>query len=297
MPARSSDKQPRTKPRVQQPAYAPLSITGSGVLDAVSQPVHLQVWESIRRFRRAVTAAEVATSARMPMAQVQSTIDTLHSAGLLELVPASRGQRAIRWKTNREQILLTYRRDLPEEELLQRKMQHLFDATQRDLRAKIKPRTARTNRDFHWNSVDAAQLTVSEVNEIYELLQKVTTVLRRAKARVAALDSSASVDSNYFVSMDVEPLLEGALPLPTMQCIGSTAESKPAHATANASETKLTARERDVAVQLAAGASRAEVSRQLGISPHTVTEFTRRIYRKLGVNNRARLAAKLTSDA
>lgn len=233
----------------------------------------------------------------MPVAQVQSAIDTLHSAGLLELVPASRGQRAIRWKTDREQILLTYRRDLPEEDLLQRKMQHLFDATQRELRAKLKPRAARTNRDFHWNSVDAAQLTVPEVNEIYELLQKVSTVLRRANARVADLESGAQVDSNYFVSIDIEPLVEGVLPLPSMQCIGRTADTEPAVGAATESESKLTARERDVAVQLAAGASRAEVSRQLGISPHTVTEFTRRIYRKLKVNNRARLAAKLASEA
>jgi DNA-binding CsgD family transcriptional regulator len=97
------------------------------------------------------------------------------------------------------------------------------------------------------------------------------------------------------LAIDVEPLVEGVLPLPNMQCIGSTAETAPALFRNSDSEVALTARERDVALRLAAGSSRTDVSRQLGISPHTVTEFTRRIYRKLGVNNRARLAAKLAS--
>ena len=161
--------------------------------------------------------------------------------------------------------------------------------------AKVKPRTERTRGDFHWNSIDAAQLTVPEVNEVYELLQKIVKVVRGAKARVAGLGPQAPVDSNYMLAIDVEPLAEGVLPLPIMQCIGSTAETAPTLSRNSDSEVVLTARERDVALRLAAGSSRIDVSRQLGISPHTVTEFTRRIYRKLGVNNRARLAAKLAS--
>lgn len=261
----------------------------------MSHPINLQVWESIRRFRRAVSASEVQVSSRIPLAQVQAAIDALHKARLIELVPASRENRTIRWKNIQEDLLITYRRDLPEEELLQQKMQQLFDQTHRDLRARVKPRTERKRGDFHWNSIDAAQLTAPEINEVYELLQKIIKVVGRAKARVAGLGPQAQVDSNYMLAIDVEPLAEGVLPLPIMQCIGSTAETAPTLSRNSDSEVVLTARERDVALRLAAGSSRIDVSRQLGISPHTVTEFTRRIYRKLGVNNRARLAAKLAS--
>ncbi|MFM1867062.1 MAG: Bacterial regulatory protein luxR family [Planctomycetota bacterium] len=290
-----SQKNGRSKDPSRALSKAPLSIATAGILEAVSHPINLQVWESIRRFRRAVSASEVHVSSRVPLAQVQAAIDALHRARLVELVPATRENRTIRWKTTHEQLLITYRRDIIEEELLQQNMQQLFDQTHRDLRAKVKPRAARTRGDFHWNSIDAAQLTVPEVNEVYELLQRVITVVRRAKERVAGLGPEAQVDSNYMLSIDVEPLVEGVLPLPTMQCIGSTAETAPALSQETDAEAALTARERDVALRLAAGASRTDVSRELGISPHTVTEFTRRIYRKLGVNNRARLAAKLAS--
>jgi len=272
-----------------------IPITSPGVLDAVASPINLQIWECVRRFRRPATIAEIQASARLPIAQVQASIDLLHHAGLVDLIPASREHRTIRWKTTREQILLTYRRDLPEEELLQQRMQQLFDHAQRELRAKVKPRAVRTSRDFHWNSIDASQLTNAEVNDIYEMLQKIVAIAHRANARVASLDPTAKVDSNYLIAIDVEPLTEGVLPLPTMQCLGN-AKDVAAHAQFGTdAEELLSARERDVAQRLAAGASRAEVSRQLGISPHTVTEFTRRIYRKLGVNNRARLATKLAS--
>ncbi|MEY2794471.1 MAG: Bacterial regulatory protein luxR family [Planctomycetota bacterium] len=293
-PARGISQTGKTS-RSRRSSEAPLSIATAGILEAVSHPINLQVWESIRRFRRAVSTSEVQVSSRVPLAQVQAAIDALHRARLVELVPATRENRTIRWKTTHEQLLITYRRDIIEEELLQQNMQQLFDQTHRDLRAKVKPRAARTRGDFHWNSIDAAQLTVPEVNEVYELLQRVITVVRRAKERVAGLGPEAQVDSNYMLSIDVEPLIEGVLPLPTMQCIGSTAEIAPALSQETDAEAVLTARERDVALRLAAGASRTDVSRELGISPHTVTEFTRRIYRKLGVNNRARLAAKLAS--
>jgi DNA-binding CsgD family transcriptional regulator len=265
------------------------------MLEAVSVPVNLVVWEALRRFRSAATVAEVHETTSIPTQTIHAAIDALHSAGLVERVPAGRGSRVTRWKCDREKIHLTYRRDKPEEEALQRRMQTLFDSTTADLRSKVKPRSMRTNRDFHWNSVHATRLTIPEVNEIYEILQRLVAVLAKANDRVRAAAPSEPVESNYLVSIDVEPLVAGVLPLPALQCIGSTSDAGPALPGSAEAEAKLTARERDVAVLLSKGVSRAEVGRELGISPHTVTEFTRRIYRKLGVNNRARLAAKLAA--
>ena len=53
----------------------------------------------------------------------------------------------------------------------------------------------------------------------------------------------------------------------------------------------LTAREREVARQLAEGRSAKEVARSLGIAPATVRNQTQSIYHKLQVDNRASLAA------
>jgi DNA-binding CsgD family transcriptional regulator len=272
-----------------------LSIAHPGLLEAISVPGNMVVWEALRRFRRAATVAEVHESTSIPVQTIQTAIDALHSVTLVERVPAGRGSRVTRWKCDRERIYLTYRRDRPEEEALQRRMQTLFDATTTDLRAKVKPRATRTIRDFHWNSVHATRLSAPELNEIYDILQRLFGVLAKANSRVHAAAPSEPVESNYLVSIDVEPLVAGVLPLPSLQCIGSTSDTGPAIPGGLEADAKLTARERDVAVLLSRGVSRAEVGRELGISPHTVTEFTRRIYRKLGVNNRARLAAKLAA--
>jgi DNA-binding CsgD family transcriptional regulator len=55
----------------------------------------------------------------------------------------------------------------------------------------------------------------------------------------------------------------------------------------------LTVREAEIARGLARGKSRDSFAEELGISKHTVVEYTRRIYRKLGVKNRAQLSARI----
>lgn len=55
----------------------------------------------------------------------------------------------------------------------------------------------------------------------------------------------------------------------------------------------LTPRERDVARVLASGKSHKETARILGVAPSTVRNHTQAIYAKLGVDNRANLAASV----
>jgi DNA-binding CsgD family transcriptional regulator len=54
---------------------------------------------------------------------------------------------------------------------------------------------------------------------------------------------------------------------------------------------ELTPRERHVAVHVADGSTDREIARNLGISPPTVHKHLEQIYRKLGLTNRASLAA------
>ncbi len=55
----------------------------------------------------------------------------------------------------------------------------------------------------------------------------------------------------------------------------------------------LSAREQEVAHLVAAGYSRKECARLCGISHHTVSDYVKSIYRKLGVNDRVKLARML----
>ena len=54
----------------------------------------------------------------------------------------------------------------------------------------------------------------------------------------------------------------------------------------------LSNRERDVLVQLAAGATNREIAARLHLSPHTVKEYASTLYRKLEVANRIQAAKR-----
>ena len=54
--------------------------------------------------------------------------------------------------------------------------------------------------------------------------------------------------------------------------------------------TVLTPREREIAYLVAQGFSRKECARLCSISQHTVSDYLKSIYGKLGVNDRVRLA-------
>lgn len=58
----------------------------------------------------------------------------------------------------------------------------------------------------------------------------------------------------------------------------------------------LTRRERDIIARIANGATRKECARELSLSPHTVAEYTKSAYRKLGVRNRAEAAKVVLSN-
>lgn len=59
----------------------------------------------------------------------------------------------------------------------------------------------------------------------------------------------------------------------------------------------LSQREQEVAYLIASGLSRKECARLCGISPHTVSEYIKSIYRKLDVNDRVKLAHLLNNGS
>jgi DNA-binding NarL/FixJ family response regulator len=55
----------------------------------------------------------------------------------------------------------------------------------------------------------------------------------------------------------------------------------------------LTKREAEIALGLARGTKSKVLAAELKLSAHTVVEYTRRIYKKLGVKNRVQLARRI----
>lgn len=59
---------------------------------------------------------------------------------------------------------------------------------------------------------------------------------------------------------------------------------------------RLTGRESDVVVLVAAGHTNQEIARRLGVSPHTVSDHLKNIFAKLGVSTRGEMTSKLFYD-
>ena len=89
------------------------------------------------------------------------------------------------------------------------------------------------------------------------------------------------------------PLSPGVLPMPTVNFLGGPVVEMLSDSMGDEASEVLTARELSVARALAAGKSTRAVADEHTVSTHTVVEYTRRIYRKLGLKSRAELAARM----
>jgi DNA-binding NarL/FixJ family response regulator len=58
----------------------------------------------------------------------------------------------------------------------------------------------------------------------------------------------------------------------------------------------LTSRERDVLGAIARGGSTAEIAAELFLSPHTVRDYVKAVFEKLGVSSRGELVARLFGE-
>lgn len=121
-------------------------------------------------------------------------------------------------------------------------------------------------------------------------------------ARARAERSAGSADADtidtagrtaYLFALGFGPIGSNELPLPQVSIVDG------ALVTARLSELRtqpraiLSRKELQIALKLAAGRSRPEIAGELGLSANTVGTYTKRIYSKLGVRNRAEFTARM----
>jgi len=114
--------------------------------------------------------------------------------------------------------------------------------------------------------------------------------LRRGRRRADARPHLASALA-VFEQYGATPSIERARR--ELQATGATARPRRDAAAVD----RLTAQELRVALLIADGASTGEAATQLFLSPKTIEAHLGRVYRKLGVHNRAQLATTLTGQA
>ncbi|MFM1822207.1 MAG: Bacterial regulatory protein luxR family [Planctomycetota bacterium] len=280
-------------------SHQPLDIRDPGVLAAIGSTANLVVWEMLRRIDRPVTADQLGKCAQLPRAEVQSALDAFEAIGLVGRkrgVRGGGGARGFGWVVTAPAIVVQYRVGDPHDQSLLARLDELFDSRRREeVAAHIKPEETRTARDYSWTSMHAGSFNAEEIRELWELLQGLARFFARSAERFKGAPLGTDHGCTHHVSVSVDPLLPGVLPLPNLQIIGQQFAAGVAERLAGGWMQSLTKREVGIARSLARGATTKRVADETGLSQHTVVEYTRRIYRKLGVRSRAQLAARIHS--
>jgi DNA-binding CsgD family transcriptional regulator/DNA-binding transcriptional ArsR family regulator len=283
----------------------PLDLGNDDVFALTRDYEALRTWELLRGFGVPVTVAELAGARKLAERVIHRHLDLLISHELVEQVRARKPRRSIGYRVAVERIVLTF--DDTNEGAIARAKQSSAQIGAEFERCVV----AHANPEFHaavgfrFRTHCMKHFTREDLAELRRLMLPVVEFLSTPRsapkrsaqsgaAKASTGKSSAATFCNQAVSIKLEPLAGELLPLPD---VWMTPRSKLAGApTEDADKSgipRLTPREREVALALAEGLTRAHVAERMSVSVHTVSTLARRAYRKLGVTSQAALAARV----
>lgn len=257
-------------------------------MDLLCDPTAMAVWDALRAARGVRSLPEVSAAARRVPAEVQQAIDRLVAAGLVSLRRARGRRTTVGYEAAYRSMVVAHEPEWDGE------------LVERVLAAMAQAASLATSAGQHVSGrfVAVAPLDRAAYEELHRRIMDVVDYMRSlgmvsmppsdggrgqcdATAVRAVIDlAPLSAGINYHASVVLLP--RKALDLARA---GNRVRTVSGEGT-------LTRREWDVAAALAAGSSRPEIARRLGISPNTVASIAKSIYRKLGVHRRSELSAR-----
>ena len=231
---------------------------------------------------------------------VQRQIDLLARHGLVASVRARKPRKSIGYRVSTERIVVTFADKRPESvqramassDAVCREFQRCIDAFADPAFHPAAGVRFRQHTIQHFTKEDHAELRRRMLAVIEFLAAPRPRPLQPRASRTSSIPPSAFC--NQAISIRLDPLVGNLLPLPA---VWMTPRSKLERAERPAADKTglpaLAPREREVALALAEGLTRAHVAERMRLSVHTVSTVARRVYRKLGVSSQAALAARL----
>jgi DNA-binding NarL/FixJ family response regulator len=135
-------------------------------------------------------------------------------------------------------------------------------------------------------------LSDADALRLREAMLSIYSMLAEADTRARAGKSGDDVRP-YHVATQLQHIDETPLPAAEFFVMESGVMARDRAALSAVVHLVLSPRELEVARLLEGGLSRPDIARKLGLSAHTVASVSKSIYRKLGVRNRAQLAARV----
>jgi DNA-binding CsgD family transcriptional regulator len=266
-----------------------LHLSKPGLLDALCDLEAMGVWELLRTSRSGRPAEEVAGLANISLTRTRLILEQLITLSLVESRPAGRGRRLTTYRVTVPELRVSHDGMAPEliGKLLARWSESRAEYFNRALKDGISPDGPAAS-GFCGSGVE--RLTAEETARLKSLIHQIGVLLRTAARRDPPPGSPIDPKSGealYAVLIRMQKLQSMPLPSPPISFTPGFAGTK--DGVKRIDRSTLAPRERQVAEALAGGMGRPEIAKQLQLSVHTVTTMSKRVYKKLGIRNRAEL--------
>lgn len=258
----------------------------------------LAVWELLRRFGDPMAAAAIERVVRFPLAEVERALEVLIEHGIVQRHPARGRRRVAAYSSLRPMLVVQYRADDPDD---RHRLEHWlprleFAIAQAAIRLQVVGDGTAVGEDpaMLRRSVRlSTHLGQQDAEELRSRVDDLVAFMRLLESKYAGADALDTFLCNYRVDLEVQPL---AKPTPASALVTIRPASEDWSAVTeetNEEAGNLSPREREVAVGIVNGRSRADIAVRLGITASTVATLTKRLYRKLGVHSKSQLTKRL----
>ena len=270
-----------------------IDIENTSAMDALARGAASGIFELIRRCRGGMTVADVARVAGLGQGAVVDAIDALTEAGLLRRIRARNG-RGNRYAATCQRIAIVA--DPRREDHVKAVRNHFARATADvgDALAAASTFDGPLRSDQH--RLDARVklgLRPEEWVEFKRLSLAVIGFLENVARSRSGRGTDGPLLCDHVLSIQLCPCRSPLLPSPSIFVTSREHLARSREESAFGVHSRLTARERQVAVLIASGLKRRDIASQLGVSLNTVTTLASRAYGKLGVRSRSALRARL----
>ena len=294
MKGRSNNRaQSRRQP--MQPALLDAALEDPMVESIAADSQLLGLWGFLRLACGPLSLSEIAEATKLDAALAQRKLDVLTSYGVVEALPSRSRRRGITYRTRHGGLRVKFPRS-GNKDTLRRIAAAMQSHVQKVIANGFLEPGTRDAWGWHADFTGIFNLKPDEVDELRRRLNRVVEFTNLLSEKYAARGQMPEL-CNYALTFRVEPLATPALPLAplrfTLEGAEDTVDAAPGR---KRSKSRLSAREKQVAMALLRGLTLAEVAQQLSITRNTAATMTKRIYAKLGVHRRAELVARLQEE-
>ena len=267
-----------------------LDVREAGVVDLLLDRHAMALWELLRSAGAPVTIVQLSRRSGSSQPSVQQAMDALVAFGLVKRMPAAGRRKAITYQAMCERIVV--RGDLGDAQDAPhfKRYYDRFTAYNEGVlgRDGFVDRAAQSGGLIQYYAAPL-DLSDTEAAELRRRMQEVVSFLKMAQDKHVGPRARPSTSCNHYACFRIQPLAEPQMPQPEIVMRPRNLASGEGVTGSKGLWSRLSPREREIAMALASGSTQPEIARRIGVSPHTVATFAKRIHAKLGIRRRAEL--------